>query len=247
MRGAARAAGRRRGPHLPRRAGRAVPGRRPGRSALPAGAGLDPDRLEHVVRTHHPAMVYLIPTHHNPTGLVMPAGHRRRVARLAAEHPGTLFVDDMTLAELPLGATIARPRAPLAAAGAPPGQPGQRRLAVQALLGRPADRLDQGQPGPDRPRGRGQGRRRPGQRGLPAGDHGRAADRRARRHRQVAPRVAAGPVRGAGRGPAGRPARVDLARAGGRAHLVGPRRRPTAARSPRPRSGRASRWSPAAC
>jgi DNA-binding transcriptional MocR family regulator len=69
---------------------------------LPAGAGLDPDRLEHVVRTHRPAMVYLIPTHHNPTGLVMPAGHRRRVARLAAEHPGTLFVDDMTLAELPL-------------------------------------------------------------------------------------------------------------------------------------------------
>src|SRR5690349_15029866 len=70
---------------------------------LPAGAGLDPDRLEHVVRTHRPAMVYLIPTHHNPTGLVMPAGDRRRVARLAAEHPGTLFVDDMTLAELPLG------------------------------------------------------------------------------------------------------------------------------------------------
>jgi DNA-binding transcriptional MocR family regulator len=69
---------------------------------MPAGAGLDPERLEHVVRTHHPAMVYLIPTHHNPTGLVMPAGHRRRVARLAAAHPDTLFVDDMTLTELPL-------------------------------------------------------------------------------------------------------------------------------------------------
>ena len=70
---------------------------------MPAGAGLDPERLEHVVRTHDPALVYLIPTHHNPTGLVMPAGHRRRVARLAAAHPDTLFVDDMTLAELPLG------------------------------------------------------------------------------------------------------------------------------------------------
>jgi DNA-binding transcriptional MocR family regulator len=69
---------------------------------MPAGTGLDPERLEHVVRTHNPAMVYLIPTHHNPTGLVMPAGHRRRVARLAAMHPNTLFVDDMTLAELPL-------------------------------------------------------------------------------------------------------------------------------------------------
>jgi DNA-binding transcriptional MocR family regulator len=80
---------------------------------LPAGAGFDPDRLEHVVRTHHPALVYLIPTYHNPTGLVMAAGHRRRVARLAAEHPGTLFVDDMTMAELPLG--DAPPPRPLAA------------------------------------------------------------------------------------------------------------------------------------
>jgi len=80
---------------------------------IPAGAGLDPDRLERVVRTHRPAMVYLIPTHHNPTGLVMPAGHRRRVARLAAARPDTLFVDDMTLAELPLGDHPAPP--PLAA------------------------------------------------------------------------------------------------------------------------------------
>jgi DNA-binding transcriptional MocR family regulator len=82
---------------------------------MPAGAGLDPERLEHVVRTHHPAMVYLIPTHHNPTGLVMPAGHRRRVARLAAAHPDTLFVDDMTLTELPLGDHPPPP--PLAAFG----------------------------------------------------------------------------------------------------------------------------------
>jgi DNA-binding transcriptional MocR family regulator len=89
---------------------------------LPAGAGLDPDRLEHVVRTHRPAMVYLIPTHHNPTGLVMPAGHRRRVARLAAEHPGTLFVDDMTLAELPLG-EAELPQGELAPGDGPPPPP----------------------------------------------------------------------------------------------------------------------------
>jgi DNA-binding transcriptional MocR family regulator len=69
---------------------------------MPAGEGLDPERLEHVVRTHRPAMVYLIPTHHNPTGLVMPVGARHRVARIAAAYPDTLFVDDMTLAELPL-------------------------------------------------------------------------------------------------------------------------------------------------
>jgi DNA-binding transcriptional MocR family regulator len=86
---------------------------------MPAGTGLDPERLEHVVRTHSPAMVYLIPTHHNPTGLIMPTGHRRRVAWLAAAHPDTLFVDDMTLAELPLGDNPPPP--PLAALD--PGQP----------------------------------------------------------------------------------------------------------------------------
>jgi DNA-binding transcriptional MocR family regulator len=86
---------------------------------MPAGDGLDPERLEHVVRTHRPAMVYLIATHHNPTGLVMPAGHRHRVARLAAAHPDTLFVDDMTLAELPLGDHPLPP--PLGALG--PDQP----------------------------------------------------------------------------------------------------------------------------
>jgi DNA-binding transcriptional MocR family regulator len=101
---------------------------------LPAGAGLDPDRLEHVVRTHHPAMVYLIPTHHNPTGLVMPAGHRRRVARLAAEHPGTLFVDDMTLAELPLGEpTLGEPTLGEPPLGEPPlGDGPPRPLAALA-------------------------------------------------------------------------------------------------------------------
>ncbi len=86
---------------------------------IPAGRGPDPERIEHVVRTHRPAMVYLIPTHHNPTGLVMPAAHRQHVARLAAAHPDTLFVDDMTLAELPLGDRP--PPLPLAAFG--PGQP----------------------------------------------------------------------------------------------------------------------------
>jgi DNA-binding transcriptional MocR family regulator len=69
---------------------------------IPAGEGVDPERLEHVVRTHRPAMVYLIPTHHNPTGLVMATEARHHVARIAAAYPDTLFVDDMTLAELPL-------------------------------------------------------------------------------------------------------------------------------------------------
>ena len=89
-----------------------------GMPVLGPGPGLDPERLEHVVRTHRPAMVYLIPAHHNPTGLVMPTGSRQRVARIAAAHPDTLFVDDMTLAELPLRDGPRIP--PLAALG--PGQ-----------------------------------------------------------------------------------------------------------------------------
>jgi len=82
---------------------------------VPADAGLDPDRLEHVLRTHRPALVYLIPAHHNPTGLVMSAAHRQQVVRLAAGYPETLFVDDMTLAELPLLDAAQPP--PLAALG----------------------------------------------------------------------------------------------------------------------------------
>jgi DNA-binding transcriptional MocR family regulator len=82
---------------------------------IPADEGVDLDRLDQVVRTHRPALVYLIPAHHNPTGLVMPAAHRQRIARLAAGNPETLFVDDMTLAELPLRDTPQPP--PLAAFG----------------------------------------------------------------------------------------------------------------------------------
>jgi len=82
---------------------------------IPADDGVDPDALEHILRTHRPALVYLIPTHHNPTGLVMPADARRRVARLAAACPDTVFVDDMTLTELTL--RDVPPPPPLAAAG----------------------------------------------------------------------------------------------------------------------------------
>src|SRR5262249_59666171 len=39
---------------------------------IPAGAGLDPDRLEHVVRTHPPALVSLVPTPPKPTAPVLP-------------------------------------------------------------------------------------------------------------------------------------------------------------------------------
>jgi DNA-binding transcriptional MocR family regulator len=79
-----------------------------------ADGQLDPDRLEQAVRTHRPALVYLTPAHHNPTGRVMPRPHRLRIAEIAAQHPDTLFIDDRTLAELSLAPEPAAPP-PLAA------------------------------------------------------------------------------------------------------------------------------------
>ena len=52
---------------------------------------------------HQPALAYLTPTHQNPTGLVLPAAERHEIVALARRHPGVTFIDDMTLAELPLG------------------------------------------------------------------------------------------------------------------------------------------------
>ncbi|MGD0559740.1 MAG: PLP-dependent aminotransferase family protein, partial [Streptosporangiaceae bacterium] len=79
--------------------------------ALPPGDR--DDTLDRLVDTHAPALVYLVPTHHNPLGLVMPEEVRRRVVRLASRHPGTTFIDDMVLADLAL--TDAQRPPPLAA------------------------------------------------------------------------------------------------------------------------------------
>ncbi|HEY4464421.1 MAG TPA: PLP-dependent aminotransferase family protein [Streptosporangiaceae bacterium] len=86
-----------------------------------ADGELDPDRLEQAVRTHRPALVYLTPAHHNPTGRVMPRPHRLRIAEIAAGHPDTLFIDDRTLAELALAPEPATAPPPLA--GPVPRQP----------------------------------------------------------------------------------------------------------------------------
>jgi DNA-binding transcriptional MocR family regulator len=80
---------------------------------LPAGEEFDPERLNRTVSTHHPALAYLIPTHLNPSGWSMPELQRLRVAETVTAHPDTLFVDDMTLAELVLDAD--RTPLPLAA------------------------------------------------------------------------------------------------------------------------------------
>lgn len=64
----------------------------------------DMGRLADAVAVHQPALVYLVPTHQNPTGLLLPAAERHEIVALARRYPGVTFIDDMTLAELPLGA-----------------------------------------------------------------------------------------------------------------------------------------------
>ncbi len=46
-----------------------------------------------------PRLVYLIPSIHNPTGSVMPARNRRRLAAALAEHPDVIAISDDTLAD----------------------------------------------------------------------------------------------------------------------------------------------------
>lgn len=73
----------------------------------------DVGRLADAVAAHAPSLVYLIPTHQNPTGSVLPADARDEVVALARRHPDVTFIDDLTLAELPLSDAGAPP--PLAA------------------------------------------------------------------------------------------------------------------------------------
>ncbi|HEX3782506.1 MAG TPA: PLP-dependent aminotransferase family protein [Pseudonocardiaceae bacterium] len=80
---------------------------------LPVDEGLDPAELGAALRVQRPALVYLILTHQNPTGQVVDALRRQRIAELAAASPETLFVDDTALAELSL--TDQAPPTPLAA------------------------------------------------------------------------------------------------------------------------------------
>jgi DNA-binding transcriptional MocR family regulator len=75
------------------------------------------DRLREAVAREAPRLIYLISSFHNPTGALMPEAHRRAVARLAAD-TGTPVLEDLTLADLDLGAP---PPPPIAATlpGAP--------------------------------------------------------------------------------------------------------------------------------
>lgn len=88
-----------------------------GARPMPVGlddAGWDVDLIESAVRGTRPAVAYLMPDFHNPTGLVMPDATRRAVVD-AALHSGTYVVVDETLSEVNLDAGPLPP--PMAAYG----------------------------------------------------------------------------------------------------------------------------------
>jgi DNA-binding transcriptional MocR family regulator len=64
--------------------------------------GLRPDLLGEVIARAHPRVLYVQPTFHNPTGLVMSEEHRRAVARLCDE-ADVAVVEDYTASELSIG------------------------------------------------------------------------------------------------------------------------------------------------
>lgn len=88
-------------------------GCRPLPVALPAvGAtpGWDVDAMIAAMNQQHPAMAYLVPDFHNPTGRMMSNLQRRRLVRAAASS-GTVLVVDETLRGLNLDGVAAAPMA----------------------------------------------------------------------------------------------------------------------------------------
>jgi DNA-binding transcriptional MocR family regulator len=79
----------------------------------------DVARIADAVAAHQPALVYLIPSFHNPTGALLPAAARPDIVALARRHPDVTVIDDLAMVDLPLGEASAaggqKPPSPLAA------------------------------------------------------------------------------------------------------------------------------------
>jgi 2-aminoadipate transaminase len=58
-------------------------------------AGLVPHALAEALARHRPALVYTVPTFHNPTGATLPATRREQLVALAAEHGALVVADEV--------------------------------------------------------------------------------------------------------------------------------------------------------
>jgi len=56
--------------------------------------GMQVERVEHVLRTHHPELIYTIPTFHNPTGTCLSAPRRRQLVALAQRYNIPILEDE---------------------------------------------------------------------------------------------------------------------------------------------------------
>lgn len=56
--------------------------------------GIRPDRVADALRTYKPDLVYVMPTYHNPTGILTSTSRRRRLAELAADHDVPVLEDN---------------------------------------------------------------------------------------------------------------------------------------------------------
>ncbi len=75
--------------------------------------GIEARQLSAVLAEHSPGLLYVMPTYHNPAGILMSADRRRRVAELAARH-GVAILEDNAYADCGFG-DGAEPPPPLAA------------------------------------------------------------------------------------------------------------------------------------
>ena len=77
-------------------------------------AGIRPDLLAAALAEHQPAMLFVMPTFHNPTGRLMSSARRRQVADLAAKYGVVVVEDNAYSAWDPSGPEIPPPLAAFA-------------------------------------------------------------------------------------------------------------------------------------
>ncbi|TDU84396.1 DNA-binding transcriptional MocR family regulator [Kribbella voronezhensis] len=77
-------------------------------------AGIRPDLLAAALAEHQPAMLFVMPTFHNPTGRLMSASRRRQVAELAAKYGVVVVEDNAYSAWDPAGPDVPPPLAAFA-------------------------------------------------------------------------------------------------------------------------------------